>query len=313
MTTTHRPDPEFVGNLERELRSTIRRQGRFDNGPSPRAKVILRLRWTTGVLALIAMCIGSAGTFAVTQRLRAQTADLIIARAQAHLEFANARRELFLEALQETESRAAAGVLTSREVDSMRLEFAQVEVAAAARALDVDEARISGHDPDNSLSAPLVRGRDFVTERLVLHQALLRERVSAIDKQVSADGMDLNEFSTLVRELTGKQDAVRATLSIVEQRLAFRQDYLSGARTARQVELADMQSSVEPQREKATRRVDELQPQLDRVHALFEAGLVARSEVRAVEMEFRAARLQVDLAELEMQILEGKLADPADQ
>ena len=34
MNTIHRPDPEFVGNLERELRSTIRRQGRFDNGQS---------------------------------------------------------------------------------------------------------------------------------------------------------------------------------------------------------------------------------------------------------------------------------------
>jgi len=309
MNTTHRPDPDFVDNLERELRSTARRQGRFNNGPSARAVGIRKLRWTTGLVALAAMCVGSAATFAVTYRLRGQTADLIIARSEARLEFADARLELFREELQETEARAAAGVLTPREVDSMRLEFAQVEADAAARALDVEEARITGRDPDNSLSAPILRGRDFVTERLELERAVLLQRVSLIDKQVAAHGSDLNESSMMARE----QEAARAALSIIEERLALRQNYLSGARTARQVELAQMRFSVEPQREMAARRVNELQRQLDRVHTLVENGMATRSEARAVEMEFRAAVLQRDLAELEMQILERKLAEPSDQ
>jgi len=83
VNTTHRPDPQFVDNLEHELRSTIRRRGRFDNGPSANGTVIRKLRWTIGVVALAAMCVGSAGTFAVTHRLRSQAADLIIARAEA--------------------------------------------------------------------------------------------------------------------------------------------------------------------------------------------------------------------------------------
>lgn len=74
-----------------------------------------------------------------------------------------------------------------------------------------------------------------------------------------------------------------------------------------------MQFSVESQREMARRRVNELKPQLDRIHALVENGYATRSEARPVEMEFRAAVLQRDLAELEMQILESILADPSDQ
>lgn len=97
------------------------------------------------------------------------------------------------------------------------------------------------------------------------------------------------------------------------QRLALRQDYLSGARTARQVELADMKFSVESQREMAGRRVNELQPQLDRIHALVEEGMASRKEAQPVEIEFRAAVLQRDLAELEMRILDSKLADQSDQ
>ena len=300
MNTIHRPDPEFVGNLERELRLTVRRQGRFANGLSAPVMVMRKLRWTTGLVALAAMCIGSAATFAVTHRLRAQTADLIIARAEAHLEFASARLELFGEELQETESRAAAGLIEPEHLDQMQLELAHVEAEAAARALDVQEARIS---------APTWRGRDFVSVRLELQRALLVARAAILDKRASKYASDSHQSSTIARE----QEATRAALASMDGRLVLRQDYLSGARTARQVELAQMRWSIEPQREMSTRRVNELQQQLDRMRALVEAGLASRAEARAVEMAFRAAVLQLDLAELEMQILERKLTDPSDQ
>jgi hypothetical protein len=308
MNTSHRPDPAFVSSLEGELRSTIRRQGRFNHEPAARIVGFGKLRWTTVLVALAAMCLGSAGTFAVAQRLRAETADLIIAKSEVQLEFANARLEMFLEELRERESRAAAGVLTPREVDSMRLELAHVETDAAVRALDVEEARITGRDPDNSLSAPILRGRDFVTERLELQEALNLQRISWIDKQASRPGLTPDESSLMIRE----QEDARAALSIVQQRLALRQEYLSGGRTPRQVELADMRFSVERQREMAARRMEESQRQWDRASALVEAGLASRSEVRAVEMELGTARLQLDLVELEIRILQAKLADPLD-
>lgn len=309
MNTTHCPDPEFVGNLERELRLTVRRQARFDNGPAARGIVIHKHRWTTALVALVAMGIGSAATFAVTQRLRAPLADLVIARAEAQLEFAGARLELFVEESLETEARAAAGLLTPTEVDAMRLELARVQADATARALDVEEACITGREPDNSLCAPILRGRDFVTERLELQRDVLRERVAMIERQAAGRSAELVESSVMARE----QEAARAALAQVEERLALRQDYLSGTYTAREVELAHLQSSVEAERELAARRVNDLQSQLDRLHALFEDGLASRADVRAVEMEFRAATLQNDLADLELQILERKLADPSDQ
>ena len=91
--------------------------------------------------------------------------------------------------------------------------------------------------------------------------------------------------------------------------MGLRAEYLSGERPAIEVERVDMQSSAESQRESATRRVDEVQQHWDRIRALLEDGLVTRSEARAVEMEFRAAVLQRELSELEMQILQKKLED----
>jgi multidrug resistance efflux pump len=308
MNTTHNPDPQFVDNLERELRLTVRRRERFDNGSAVRASVIRKYRWATVVVALAAMCVGSAATFAVTQRVRAQMAELIIAKWEAHLEFASARVEFFRETMQRNESLAADGMLTPGEIDAMRLELTHVEADAAARGLDVEEARISGRDPDNSLSAPVLRGRDFVTERLELQRPMFEQHIALLDKQASRHGLDPNELSMI----TQQREAAQAALSEVESRIALRQDYLSGTRTAREVELAHMKSAIEPQREIAARRVDELQQQLDRYHALAEDGMASRQDVLAVEMEFRAAVLHRDLAELEMRILESKLADSPD-
>jgi len=146
-----------------------------------------------------------------------------------------------------------------------------------------------------------------VTERLELQRSVLLERVALIDKQASGREPDAQESS----EAAPAQEAARAALATVERHLALRQDFLSGACTARRVELAGMQVSLEPQRESAARRVQELQEQLDRFHALFEAGLVSRSEVRAIEMQFRAAVWQCDSAELEIKIIDRKLADPS--
>jgi hypothetical protein len=309
MNTIHQADPEFIGNLERELRSTMRRQEQFRNGRSPRANVLRQLRWTTILVAVAAMCIGSAATYAVANRFRAQTAELIIARAEAQLEFANARRELFLEEMHETEARAAEGLIEPEQLDQMQLELTHVETEAAARALDVEEARITGRDPDNSLSAPLLRGRDFVTERLELQRDVLVARAEVVGRQAAKYASDPHQSAEIAQE----QDRIQAMLTSLDARLALRQEYLAGTRTAREIELAQMQSSVEPQRQIAARRVEEAQRQLDRIHQLVEAGLATRSEERAVEMEFRAAKLQRDLAELELQILEQKLADPSEQ
>ncbi len=306
MTLHHQPDPEFVGHLERELQSTIRRQCQFENGRPERMNGGRRLRWTTVFVALAAMGIGSAATFAVTQRLAARTAHLIIARSEAILEFANARKEMFLEELREREGLVADGMLTSQEVDAMRLEHAQVKADASARALDVEESRITGRDPDNSLSAPLFGGRDFVTERLELERAVLAQRAAMVEKLASRPGLFQQEVSAMAME----QEAVRAAVAVVDERIALRQDYIDGTRTARQIELADLQFSVGRQRETAELRVAEVQKHLDRMRTLVEGGLASRSEARQVEIEYRAVVLQRDLAVLEMQILEEKLAGP---
>jgi hypothetical protein len=269
---------------------------------------ILKSRWITGLVALVAMGIGSAATFAVTHRLRSQTADLIIARSEARLEFAKARLAFFLEEFREAESRASAGLISSGELEDVRLELVQLETDAAVRALDVEEARITGRDPDNALSAPVLRGRDYVTERLELERKLLLARAARIEQRASRHGTDQVESAAWARE----QAAARFALSVVERRLALRQEFLSGTRTARQVELEDMRFSAEAQRELAMVRVNELQRQVDRNRTLVEAGLASRSEVRATEVAFRAALLEVELAELELQILESKLAEMDD-
>ena len=110
MTGTYTPDPEFVNHLEWELESVMRRRVPV-NGTSSATWFARSLRGgrtgmrqarrTTALVALVAMCLGGAVTFAVTQRLPAPMADLIIAKMEAQLEFADARRGLIREELLE--------------------------------------------------------------------------------------------------------------------------------------------------------------------------------------------------------------------
>jgi len=303
MNMNQSPDPEFVGNLERELRSTLRRQSRFDDGKAARRGADRGLYWKTGVFALVAMCLGSAGTFAVTSRMRARTAELIVARAEAQSEFAEALLGLYSEDVQEAEARFAAGVVTVDEVESIRLERSHLESNAARLALDVEETRISGREPDNALSAPVLRSRDFVSERMELQRGMIQAQLSFMENQASARGADSNDATSLTLQC----ESARTALSVIERRLALRREFVAGERTAREVVFAEMKVSSEPQQALAVKQAEELEGHLKRMQALFDQGMVTRSEVRDAEVAYRGAQLQVKLAELEMQIIEARL------
>ena len=139
----------------------------------------------------------------------------------------------------------------------------------ATRQLDLEETQITGREPDNALAAPTCRGRDFVTERLDLELSRHLGRVPLLEKQAARPGLTEQERLAINQEL----DAVHAAVRRIDDRLALRQDYLSGARTARQVELADMQASVQAQRDMAVKRLKVVEKEFDRVQGGRRGGV----------------------------------------
>ena len=182
MNADHTPDPEFVNQLEWELKSTMRRQGTL-NGMSGAARR-LRPRWaTTAALVVVSMFIGGAGTHAVTRGIDGQAAELYIARGEALLEIARTRLEYVAQELARTQALAEQNSVTDRELGGVEAHYLHVESEFTVRELELAETLITGKQPNDALSAPLVDGRDFVTERMAARRRPIQRHLElAIDQ-----------------------------------------------------------------------------------------------------------------------------------
>jgi hypothetical protein len=78
------------------------------------------------------------------------------------------RRQLALtsQQLRAEEERVAVGIGNPARVREARLKVAEAEAEVRLVEIDLVEIRAAGREPMTSVSAPLVEGRDLVTDRL---------------------------------------------------------------------------------------------------------------------------------------------------
>ncbi|MFH1418735.1 MAG: hypothetical protein ABII12_10695 [Planctomycetota bacterium] len=315
MNKDNTPDPEFVNLLEWELKSTMRRQDTL-NGTSGTARP-LRLRLgTTVALAVVSMLIGGAGTHAVARSIDGRSAALYIARGEAMLEIARTRLEPFARELAKMQALAEQGAVTERELRQVEAQHVHAESEIEVRELDLAETLITGKAPNDALSAPLVDGRDFVTQRMAARRRPIQRQVEL----ASAHAQRLQEmFDTGVasaRELKAAQSVVaniEGQLTGLEDRIALRASFLAGKMSATEVELRGMRQAAIATREMAARQVEVLAERHKRYANLSEQGSVSSSEFQAVDAELRTVEAHVELADLELRILDQKLKDTSEE
>jgi hypothetical protein len=126
------------------------------------------------------MFIGAAGTFAAINTIEARAAALHIARAEVHLELAQAKLGGLAPEFAKATALAEKGGLTDRELRQVEARVARAESDVSIRELDLAETRMTGEPPNDTLSAPQVRGRDFVTERLVERRRTMGLRLELV-------------------------------------------------------------------------------------------------------------------------------------
>ncbi len=315
MNRDHTPDPEFVNLLEWELKSTMRRHGIL-NGTSG-AKRPFRLRLgTTVALAVVSMLIGGAGTHAVTRSIDGQAAALYIARAEALLEIARARLDPFARELAKMQALVQEGTVTKRELGQVEAQYLRAESEANIRQLELGETFITGKEPNDALSAPLVDGMDYVTERLAARRRPIQRRLELMTDQVrryqelhEAGGVTARELKAVQTEFAEAEEALIG----LEKRFSLRASFLAGGLPATEVELKAMRFAAVAARRMAVRHVEVLVEQQKRFTQLSERGAVSNSELRAVEAELRRVEAHVELADLELRILDQKLEDASEE
>lgn len=306
----HTPDPEFVSRLEEQLQSEYRRRQRFDEEDrSPRH----RYAWLrTAALVVVSLFVGAAGVKAAQHFENSWRKELLLARAEASAELAQARLQMSREMLDEVVKRVDAGLAEQQEQGYAELQVKQAEADLERMEIDRDEIRISGSSPRQELSAPLLKGRDFVSRRLQIEMDLLLERkglvlqeLEKVTKRHEAGVADEIGVAYAEQELkTIEQEADR-----IRQSLLLRRAFLNGELTARQTELQEMLLQAQTRSRIAQSRLDAHRLEMEHATRAYEAGTASKLDLRQFEFQYKAAETEARLAEMEVRLLEKEMEE----
>ena len=314
MNESHEPDPRFVDALEGTLRAAVRRRETLD--PKPENSMTRRLRTLRNLFVVaVSMFVGGAGTYAVTREDDAPLRELLTARGQAHVEIARMRLSFYSDQMHETDKHVEAGYVTEADAEAMRLQVTRLETDLAIQELRLEETQATGREPNDGISAPRVGQRDFVAQRLAAQRRPMEREIELLSRladRLRKMAEQLIVSDTEVQAVAGRVAALEGELSVIDQRIALRQSFLSGQRTSAEIELSEMKSTTAGELAAAVRGVEQLRREHQRMQSLSERQIVSQSELRAVEVDLRSAELQVELVNLEMQILEARLAPATD-
>jgi hypothetical protein len=298
------PDPEFAAHLEWQIRTAARRENRFARPAAPNGWRVLRAAATI----LLALGLGASGVLAMQRVQQSREAALrsesfVVRRQLAAAKVADAEART-----QELRNLVAAGQVSTEEQAEFDAELARLRREMAIIDLQLQEVELTGKEPEDRLSAPLVDGRDFVSERLELEREALedqraaasarRDHMAKLYERGLAPSSEMEAANAPVEQLATR-------IGVLEQRLALRQSFLSGGRTAAQVERQAQRDEAQADLTRAEKEVATANAVLKRVRELSAAGAVSSGDLRAAELSVAQAERAARLARLQLELLEG--------
>ena len=174
----------------------------------------------------------------------------------------------------------------------------------------LEEVRLTGLEPVNQVSAPLVSGRDFVLQRMrvdydvaaktyeaeLKHLEQLQQRVAV----GMADSFDLATAQSLVKER-------RMTLEGIERKLAIRQDFLAHKIDAGLADLRMLEAEADQRVRILTSKVELSRQEATRIAARVQTGgtqqlEAAEASLRVLAVEYELSKASYDLMLIRKQI-----------
>ena len=293
-------DQNFVDHLEWQLRTEFRREERFAVQPQS----IWRMRgWRAAAVVVVSILAGYAGATVAQNAAGQENRALLAAQNRIQLELAEQNLGLAEETLSRMQVGSNAGVVPEAQLAAARMQRAVMERQVAAMHLDVDEQRLTGVAPRHDLAAPLVDGRDFVSDRLRLQGENLQDQLA----QATAESDRLAE---LVRR--GVVEAPQLAMSEVAQTIldrelalthrlvALRENFLAGS-----IDEAALQAREALQRARTDADNTALHTEMarSRFDRLSRAVGMPEAQVQQAEHALRMAELQEELSRLRVRLL----------
>jgi hypothetical protein len=303
MNKIHEPDSRFLERLEWQLSSEYRRTNRLKS--SSRSIAVPRRMVAIAVMIGILLT-GVAVTKAADYIRDSWRKKIEMARVETEVELKKVQLESIRDMAFDIKMRVENGLVREDEYQAVKLALENAELDLQRSLLNLDEVDMSGDIPRNELYAPLVGGRDFVSERLMMDikQAELglkqlrmqQERVEQLVEKNAVRGDELAQVQGAVAER-------KLMIDKIQQRLDLRARFLAVEITAREVEIEDRMSGAQRNLEMAQSRVASIKKQLARLETLEAEGMISHMEAVQLQHALDAAQAQLKLATLEMDVL----------
>ena len=303
MNKNYEPDNQFVDRLEWQLSSEFRRANRLKTSSG---KIAVSRRMVAIAITIGVLMTGVAVTKAADYIKESWQKKIEMARVETEVELKKVQLESIREIASDIKARVSNGLIREDEYQAMKIAVKKAELDFKKSQLNLEEVKMSGEIPRNELYAPLVSGRDFVSERLELDKMEIELEIYLISrhlkriKKLTEEGLIQDHELDQVMTVIANQEA---HLDKIQQRLDLRSSFLEGEITAREVEIESRLTAAENHLHHAQSKVDSLEQQLTRFQALEARGAITRSENRQLEFALDAAQAELKLAVLEMDVL----------
>jgi hypothetical protein len=287
MTTEimHQPTPEFRQFLEGEITREFRRHRSF-----------ARLRLTALLLGTLAA--GTTAGLASAQIRQGAQRDSLLETALSDMALVVMRLEMTRRLIEDVKSRLKVGVVGPSALSDAESELRQMEALAARAKLNVDEIRESAMAARDDLNAPLVGGRDFVTERLQLDLFLAQQRLTAAEQaQAEAERQSrvgtASEFALL--DATLKVIREQAALGTLAERRKLRKEFIDQGTAGEQLNRRFQQVQVRHDAHVAQETVNVLRRRLEAVQKQHAVGIASELDLLRAEYELKEKEFELQL------------------
>jgi outer membrane protein TolC len=306
----HEPREAFVAQLEERLLTDLHRQRVAPPWPRWMPRTARGLTFAAAATVLVSMGTGGAIVSATYEVHEGAQRDALLVTFQQRHELAAGQLALARQRLTDLEQRVKVGIAGSIELPEARFAVTRAEIELQLAEIDIAEVRASGREPVRTVSAPLVAGRDFVTDRWQVES-----QVSAAALQVARQAVDAarRRFDVGmanngdVEEASARLVEFESAMQLAQQRLAIRRAFLKRELTAAAADLRVMEAETEQRRLGLSRRIEFSRRQLQDVRTMAQIGTLspldlAEAELRLQELQLALTKADYDLALIRKQL-----------
>jgi multidrug resistance efflux pump len=301
MHERHEPDNEFVERLEWHIGREARKRNQVPGDPG---RSRLRIALMLVGLTLLSMGIGAVAAAAAYQAQNNQRREILIVGLEQREQIAKARIEAATVKLKEAERLVTLGLLDPAGAIEARVAVAEAEAQLKSVELQLQETRITGREPLDEVSSPLVSGRDFVSERLRTDLSVAEKELEVAKARVEAAqrrlSLGLVEPAAVEVARAGLRQ-VEASLKGFQRRLEIRQQFVGNKINPSETELLAMEGEAQQRARVIVPQVEIARLELERTQNLVQKGLaptrtLAEATLKLRSLEAELAKVQLDLA-----------------